>query len=319
MIRVLVVFLVLTSALLPWGLRGHRIVAHIAQNHLNTEALKQITIILDHEPLSRIANEVDGYRAYAHWKCASPLHYASVEDKETYLDSEISSKGDIVQALVYFEGQLRDKTTPAREKMNALKWLVHLIGDIHQPLHVGRSCDRGGNSVETDWLESKTNLHKVWDSQFINYEELSYSEYAQYLDHAESKILDSWTKSTYLDWVKEAQDLRTQVYTCWGRDGCCANPKRGCKIESTVFDACSEKTPDVQPILGYTYIEKNRDMLNRQLLKAGLRLAAVLNRIYAETPVAEREAAAAKAIEAARKDKGNPVDECIKKALETPN
>lgn len=319
MARFLGLFILLTGAIVPWGLRGHRIVAHIAQNHLNTEALKQVMAILDHEPLSRIANEVDGYRAYAHWKCASPLHYASVEDKETYLNSEINPQGDIVQALIYFEAQLRDKNTPARERVNALKWLVHLIGDVHQPLHIGRSCDRGGNSVETTWFDSNTNLHKVWDSQFINYEELSYSEYAQYLDHAESKILDSWTKSTYLDWVKESQDLRTQVYTCWGRDGCCANPKRGCKVETTVFDACSDKVPDVQPILGYTYIEKNREMLNRQLMKAGIRLAAVLNRIYAETPATERELAEVKSVEGLRKDKINVVEQCIKRALETPN
>lgn len=319
MVRALILLLACTTTLFAWGLRGHRVVAHIAQNHLNTEALKQVKTILDHEPLSRIANEVDGYRAYAHWKCASPIHYVSIEEGETYLTSEISAQGDVVQGLIYFEAVLRNKNTPAKERVNALKWLVHLVGDIHQPLHVGRACDRGGNSVEADWFNTPTNLHKVWDSQLINYEELSFSEYAQYLDNAESKTLESWTNSTYLDWAKEAQELRPQLYVCWGRDGCCANPKRGCKVESTKFDGCSDKTPDVQPILGYTYIEKNRDTLNRQLLKAGIRLAAVLNRIYAEAPATEREAAEAKSVGAARKDKASAVESCIKKALESSN
>lgn len=313
--RLIILLLLATSAAFPWGLRGHRIVAQIAQNHLNSEALKKVKVLLDQEPLSRIANEVDGYRADAKWKCASPFHYVSVEDGETYTKSQINPQGDVVSALLYFESVLRDKDANVRQKVNAIKWLVHLVGDIHQPLHVGRACDRGGNSVTANWFSTETNLHKIWDSQLINYEELSFSEYAGYLDNAVSKKIDRWSNSTYLDWAKEAQDLRVQVYTCWGRDDCCANPKRGCKAETTVFGACGDETPDIQPILGYTYIEKNREMLNEQLLKAGIRLAAVLNRIYSDTPLTAEELKLREKIKALKPDATVAVQGCIDAAL----
>lgn len=317
MLRLLILSLLASSAVLPWGIRGHRIVARIAENRLTENARSKVVELLKEDTLTKVANEPDTYRSNSKWKCASPFHYVSVEDKDTYLKADKHRGGDIVRALLYFEDVLRDKKSTPLAKAAALKWLVHLVGDIHQPLHVGRACDRGGNSTTVNWFKAKSNLHKVWDVELINYEELSFSEYAAEIDKADEKSVSAWTTSNYLDWAAEAQNLRTQVYTCLGKDGCCAEGKNkgGCKAAATSFGSCSADAPDFRPELEYAYIEKNRELVNRQLLKAGIRLAALLNRVFADSPLTAADIKARGDIEALKTETANPVEECVTQAL----
>lgn len=312
--RVMLILLFSSQGLFAWGLRGHRIVARIAENHLSENARKKVKELLGEDALTKVANEADSYRSDSKWKCGAPLHYVSIEDHETYLKSEKSTKGDIVRALAYFEDALRDKKSSAAARTNALKWLVHLVGDIHQPLHVGRSCDRGGNSVEVSWFRGKSNLHKVWDSQFINHEDLSFSEYAEQLDKIDDKTIARLADSTYLDWAAESHALRMQIYTCLTKDGCCA-AKGKCKTDISQFGTCSADAPDFRVNLEYAYVERNRELLNRQLLRAGIRLAAVLNRIFGEQSLSASETAMRKEFEAVTTEDPDPVRECIERAL----
>ncbi|MBX3720296.1 MAG: S1/P1 nuclease [Turneriella sp.] len=315
--RNILLYLFVSSALFPWGIRGHRIVARIAENHLSENARVKVKDLLKEDTLTKVANEPDTYRSNSKWKCASPFHYVSIEDKESYLNADKHRGGDIVRALLYFEDVLRDKKSTAQAKATALKWLVHLVGDIHQPLHVGRACDRGGNSTPVNWFKTKSNLHKVWDAELINSEELSFSEYAAEIDKADEKMAASWVLSNYLDWAAEAQTVRAQVYTCLGKDGCCADSKTkgGCKTPATSFGSCSADAADFRPELEYAYIEKNRELLNRQLLKAGIRLAALLNRVFADSPLTAADTKARSEIDALKGETPNPVEECVTQAL----
>ena len=303
--------LIAVSQIHGWGLRGHRVVGRIAEKHLEPAAAKMVRGLLEGETLARVANEADHLRSDTAWACAAPLHYASVEDGDIYQSSAKSPKGDIVQALLYFEAQLRDKETPHERRVLALKWLVHLVGDLHQPLHVGRSCDRGGNSVEVLWFDKKTNLHKVWDSEFINDEELSYTEYADFLgkDQAGSSGLAA---GSYSDWADEAPIVRAELYTCHGKDGCCAAGKN-CRDDTRAFDSCGD-TQAFVPRLGYAYAEKNRKLMERQLYRAGLRLAAVLNAIANGAPSASEKLA--RQLAAERKGKPDTVGQCINSAMQ---
>ncbi|MFZ5531166.1 MAG: S1/P1 nuclease, partial [Pseudomonadota bacterium] len=219
--------------LFSWGLKGHRIVARLAETRLGERAQKAVRELLGDDTLTAIANEADAYRSDSKWKCAAPFHYVSIDDGESYTSSEKNARGDMLQALVYFEDALRDSKQPAAARVLALKWLVHLIGDLHQPLHVGRSCDRGGNSTAVYWFGVKSNLHKVWDAQLINPEELSFSEYAAQLDKVAPQTAAAWSRGTYAAWAAEAPALRTQIYTCLAKDGCCA--QKACKVTETVF------------------------------------------------------------------------------------
>ena len=132
-----------------------------------------------------------------------------------------------------------------------LKMLIHLVGDIHQPLHVGTGKDRGGNSTKVEWFYRDSNLHRVWDSEMIDSRQLSYTEFSDAVNHPTKQQIKTWQDSNILDWAYESMELRDQVYDL---------PK------------------DHQ--IGYQYQYKNHDILDRQLLKAGVRLAGVLNEIY---------------------------------------
>lgn len=303
--------LLLVSGVYGWGLRGHRVVGRIAENHLQPAAAQMVQDLLQGENLARVANDADHLRSDTAWACAAPLHYASVEEGDIYQTSAKNPKGDIVQALLYFEAQLRDKETPHERRVLALKWMAHLIGDLHQPLHIGRSCDRGGNSVEVLWFEKKSNLHKVWDSEFINDEELSYTEYADFLDRAQAGAA-GLSAGSYSDWADEAPIVRAELYSCHGKDGCCATGKN-CRDDTKVFGSCGAEAAFV-PRLAYAYAEKNRKLMERQLYRAGLRLAAVLNAIATGSPSASEKIA--RQIVAERKGKPDPVGECLDSATQ---
>lgn len=309
--RLILLGFIAVTPILSWGLRGHRIVGRIAQNHLEPAAEKMVSDLLEGETLARVANEADHLRSDAAWACAAPLHYATVEDGDIYQSSVKSAKGDIVQALLYFEAQLRDKKTPQDRRVLALKWLVHLIGDLHQPLHVGRGCDRGGNLVEVLWFDKKSNLHKVWDSELINAAELSYTEYADFLDKQQPDAA-SLVTGTYADWADEAPVVRADIYTCYGKDGCCAAGKN-CRDDRSAFGSCNAEAGFV-PRLGYVYADKNRKLMERQLYRAGLRLAAVLNAIASGAASASEKLA--RQLAAGRKGKPDPVAACIDSAMQ---
>ncbi|MCX7631980.1 MAG: S1/P1 nuclease [Turneriella sp.] len=299
------VLFLLCYGILPifsWGPRGHRIVARIAEKHLTAESKSALHQILGHESLVRVANRADHLRSYPEWECTAPFHYASVEDGESYAKSPKDARGDIVQALEFFEAQLKDGAAALPHKGQAVAWLVHLVGDLHQPLHVGRACDRGGNQVEVEWLGKITNLHAVWDSGLIEAEELSFSEFAELLEGS----FPVETAGSYAEWADEAVTVRHQIYICYGRDGCCAKGTK-CQNSTTPFGRCQENAPF--PVrLGYTYLEKNRKLLEQQLYRAGIRLAHVLNR-----------ALAAKTFGTAKGEKKfvkNPVAECLRGLLD---
>jgi hypothetical protein len=146
---------------------------------------------------------------------------------------------------------LKTKTFTDVDEEFALKCLVHLVGDIHQPLHVGNGLDRGGNSVDVEFFWSSSNLHRVWDIGLIEEEKYSYTEYVEWINHPTKEQVSAWQSSTVMDWVKESMDCREQVYDL----------------------------PENKKI-NYRYVYDNQELLNRRLLQAGVRLAGVLNKIY---------------------------------------
>ncbi len=306
----LILFIVFftTGYIYAWGLRGHRVTARIAENHLNDKARTGVEALLAGETLARVANEADHLRSDERFACAAPFHYASVDDGDTYRSSVKNPKGDIVRALLYFEAVLRDTKASPSNKQMALKWLVHLVGDLHQPLHIGRSADRGGNSTEVLWFGKKSNLHKVWDSEMINDQELSYTEFADFIDKAASPSGSSLSSGSYADWADEAPVVRADVYTCHGKDGCCKSEAKKCRNDTTGFG----DDPALTVKLEYAYVEKHRALVERQLYRGGLRLAGLLNGIFTGEASASEKLAAD--IRKELKNEDRAVAECIEQA-----
>lgn len=235
-----------------WGATGHRVVGKIAERHLSKRAAAAVKAILGRESLAEVATYPDEIRSDPKYKDTAPWHFVTIEDGETYETSKKSPQGDAVEAIRRFSAVLRSKTATKDEKVYALKWLVHLVGDIHQPLHVGRGEDRGGNTIKVKWFDEVTNLHSVWDDKIIESTKLSFTELSEFTDKASNKDIKKWQDASVLDWVDESISYRKQVYT---------------KPEDNKYGA-------------YKYSYQNLPLVKLRLNQGGVRLAGLLNQIF---------------------------------------
>ncbi|MDO9183319.1 MAG: S1/P1 nuclease [Bacteriovorax sp.] len=246
-----------------WGKTGHRIVGEIAQRHLNSSTLKGIKELAGVDNLSRMSTWPDDVRSDPKMGYTSPWHYVSIPNGKTYFEQKRNKEGDIIEALYRFEDTLRDPKETKEHKLDALRFMIHMTGDLHQPLHVGLAEDRGGNSIRVKWFKSETNLHSVWDEELVDFEKLSFTEYSNYLDHFTKVEVKELEKGTFIDWAKESQDLRPKVYD---------------------FGGVSESVS-----LSYEYNYKVKPIIELRLKQAGLRLAYVLNKIFSKEKISKDE------------------------------
>lgn len=236
-----------------WGKNGHRVVGQIAENHLTPKAASAVRALLGPDSLAEVSNWADEIRADPAWKRADPWHYVNIPDGQTYQAMEKNPAGDIIVALRRFEATLRNPGAPPAERVQALKFLVHMIGDLHQPLHAGKREDLGGNRVTVHWFRSAeaTNLHTVWDDLLIEHEKLSFTEWVRFLDHPSAAEIKDWQATDYLAWMEESYKLRDRAYDF----------KLGLP-------------------LSYDYVYRNMPVVKQRLLQGGIRLAGVLNGIF---------------------------------------
>lgn len=237
-----------------WGPTGHRIVARIAENHISAETARAVDELIGPASLARVAFWADQVRSDPAYRQTTTWHYVNIDDGKTYERSAKNPRGDVVRAIRFYEGLLADRSKAPSERAVALKFLVHLVADVHQPLHVGRASDRGGNRIEVTWFGDSTNLHRVWDSQIIEAQKLSFSEYASFLDHPTPEQLRAWQASGPLEWVEESMALRPRVYAIG--DG----------------------------KLDFAYGDRSVPIIEERLLQAGLRLAARLDQLLVRSP-----------------------------------
>ena len=266
MFKKCIVLLVISCApfsLLAWGVVGHRTVARIAENHLSATAKREIGRLLGSETLPLVSTWPDEIRSDPQYSSTGPWHYVNVP---TGLDFPAfvaqlnavpvpapTTPANAYTALLQVRKDLKDpKKTPA-ERLAALKFLVHLVGDVHQPLHVGHAEDKGGNDVKVTWRsKEETNLHSIWDSALVEYPGFTYTEMAAAYDHATPAQIKQWQKDNITTWLFESYQLCTPVYAA-----ATANP---------TFDY------HFYPTFGPT--------VEQQILKAGIRLAGVLNEVF---------------------------------------
>ena len=249
--RIALVWLTLVAALpgaaCAWGQTGHRVVGEIAQHHLSTTAARAVAEILGADSLARVSTWADEIRAEAAWRKADDWHWVTIADGQSYAGSPKNPHGDVIEAIGRFRAVLRDRAAPAAERRQALAFLVHFVGDVHQPLHVGRGDDHGGNSILVLWFGEPSNLHSVWDSGILDKLQLSYTELAAFLDHPTSEEVARWQSDDLLQWAAESQALRPVVYDLGDRR------------------------------LSYGYLHAAQPVVEQRLLQAGIRLAGILD------------------------------------------
>ncbi len=248
--------IMMTSNSWGWGSQGHMIVGQIGQNNLNPNAKKAVATILKGQTLADVANWADMVKSKPEWAHTKPWHFVDIADGEDYTTSEHKSEGDVVGAITDMVKVLNTSSSTAMEKENALKFIVHFVGDIHQPLHVGKPEDRGGNDVHITFNGKGSNLHALWDSLMIMKSPLDYMQYANWLEHGKAFTppydLPAFAFSTI---ITEDMNARSEIY----------NFSPGTQGNIQVTEA---------------YYKRNVDLMNHQLLTGGKRLATLLNSIF---------------------------------------
>ena len=241
---------------MAWGMLGHRIVGEIANGYLTPKAKAEVEKILGTESLAMSSTWADFIRSDSNYKYLTLWHYIDFEEDLTYekMTKKLSDDTSVnaYTKLNFLIKQLKNKNVPSKDKQLYLRMLVHIIGDLHQPLHVSPRGDNGGNSIKVNWFSESSNLHRVWDENLIEYQELSYTEYVRAINFSNKKQREEWQKQPISQWLFESYTKSKQL-----RVGI----KDGDK-------------------LGYVYNFKNIALANQQLLKGGIRLAGILNTIF---------------------------------------
>ena len=246
----LLFFCAITFTSFGWGATGHRATGWIADKYLNKNARKQLERILNGQSLAIAATWMDEIRSDSTYDYTADWHWVTIQNGETYEQSIKNPEGDVIQTVERIITELKSKKLTPKQETEYVKMLIHLIGDLHQPLHVGGGNDRGGNDVKLMWFRVDSNLHRVWDSDMIDDTRLSYTELAQSLDKPTATQLQQWQKISVRDWANESMMYRKQVYD-YG-----------------------------QGKLGYNYAYRYFPIVRERLLQAGVRIASVLNDIY---------------------------------------
>jgi len=240
----------ISFACLSWGPTGHRTVGLIAEKHVTAKTKKNISRILGQQSLAQVSTWMDEIRSDSLYNYMTDWHWVTIETGKTYDQSPKNPKGDVIATLEKIISELKKHTLDKKTETEYLKMLVHLVGDIHQPLHVGCCDDQGGNKVKVKWFRIDANLHHVWDNDMIDETKLSFTELTGFLGEPDMALLLSWQKNDVREWADESMSFRKQVYDIGDSN------------------------------LGYKYSYKYFSIAKQRMMQAGLRLAGILNQIY---------------------------------------
>lgn len=235
-----------------WSKTGHRVVGEVAQENLTKKAEKAIAELLDGQSLVAISNFGDEIKADSSYRKFSAWHYVNYSPDKKYGDEPPSESGDLMTGIEKCIEIIQDHNSTKADKTFYLKMLVHLIGDMHQPMHVGRLADKGGNDIQVRWFNKGSNLHRVWDSNMVDDHGMSYTELATNLPRLSKAQKKAIEKGDIYDWVEESQDLANEVYD----------------------------SVEIGEKLYYRYSYDWWATVEIQLQKGGLRLAKVLNDLF---------------------------------------
>ena len=246
-----------------WGPKGHDIVAAIAEQNLTKKTKKALDKILEGKSIVYYSSWMDNIQNSPNWKNGydktKTWHYANVDKGLTYETMEKNKKGDVLTGLEFLVNELTVNFDNLSDslKQDYLKMVVHMVGDMHCPMHAGRLTDRGGNGKKVKWFGQKTNLHSVWDSKMIDSaRKWSYSEWVNHLDRKDKKYKKAIVQGTYQDWFAETVVRAEELYEY------------------------SERQGDEVPNFSYQYVYDFSPLLEDRLQTGGYRLAHVLNTIF---------------------------------------
>ena len=166
-----------------WGPKGHDVVAYIAECNVNKRVKAKVMEALGGHTFTYYSSWADNIRNFPEYRHTSTWHYANVDEGYTYQTMPKNENGDVVTAIDDLVGQLKSGKLSAEQESVALRMLIHLMGDLHCPMHAGHKSDYGGNTVEVFYFGRPSKLHSVWDSSLVeSAHNWSYSEWQREID-----------------------------------------------------------------------------------------------------------------------------------------
>ena len=272
------------QALFGWGATGHDVVAAIAEKHLTDKTKAELGKILNGRSIIYYSSWMDGLQNSPYWKYGynqtKTWHYANVDEGYTYQTMTKNEKGDVVTGLTMMTNELINNYANLTDSVKAdyVKMIVHMVGDMHCPMHAGRLSDLGGNRTKVRWFGKNTNLHSVWDSKIVeSARRWSYSEWRDHLDIVNYGTTVGAYTGTWVEEVRSGiisdngKPFTTAYYEEWFME----TVDSAAKIYDYV-EALGEENPN----LSYQFIYDFSDVLERSLQHGGYRLAHVLNSIF---------------------------------------
>jgi hypothetical protein len=241
-----------SSSAYGWGPKGHEIVAYIAEAHLTDAARKQVNAILRLRDATLAKASTWPDEVAPTIPDMNPYHFINFPNDANKYDRQrdCRNRNCIIEALAWYERVLTSEDAPFNERRIALRFIVHLVGDVHQPLHAGFRTDRGGNTVIVVFKGQNNSLHSLWDNAFVELEDGTSREVAARLDQAVTpEERREWQRGTAADWALESLTLvRSHVYS----------------------------VPESREITA-DYAKRAQVVVRRRLAQAGMRLAWLLN------------------------------------------
>lgn len=257
----LIFIAILSITLISWGVKGHRTIAIIAEKHLNTHTANVVFANLKSENMIDVSTWADEIKNQPQYKNTSSWHFLNLPlglNHDQFADAVGKLPGDnVYTAILKAEDNLKDQALSIEQKRDALKFLIHLVGDAHQPMHVSKKEDRGGNTIQVRFDDKGTNLHGLWDGKLIDHEGLSDTEMAKQYDNASPAQIQQWQIDSHMQWLWESYQLSSQLYT----------------------DV--DKSKNIDEVYYRHYIP----VVHQRIEQAGIRLAGVLNKVLKDIPV----------------------------------
>ena len=256
MIRFLFLLIPLLSFSNDWGKTGHRIVGEIAERQLTEEVKEIVYDILDGESLSSVSTWPDEMRSNPDWRSYDKWHYVNLPLDVEYPDADTPEE-NVVTIIERAVAILKSPSSDKEMKKFYLKYLVNLVGDLHQPMHTGRYEDYGGSKIRLKFkgrkgTETNTNLHVLWDSNLIDDFKMSFTEWSNHLENKFRK--KEIQQKNVLDWTFESHWYARDIY---------------------------KNTPP-NSYLSYDYVYQYQPILEKRLYQAGKRLGNLLNEIFGD-------------------------------------
>ena len=236
-----------------WGPMGHRIIAEIAEMRLSLRVKTKIRKNFNIKKLSNVAHWADEVR---NKRSEGPWHYCNIAESEWVYDQRRDCPDGecVVEKVKSFTRAILDRELSKKQRKEAMMYLIHFVGDVHQPLHLGNARDRGGNKIQMKYRGKRTNLHSLWDGKLIYLDGKSLIQYAGNLNgRIASSESDSWNLSQVTEWANESRVVALHhVYVL-------------------------DRSRNGQ--LSKEYIKRSREFIDLRLAQAGVRLAGLLNRL----------------------------------------